>query len=235
MKPLILRINEDVITQLKERLTAPQTLDELARDIVSKTCDEIAKDRSLNDIFPNYIEAKHSKTDNLEINFTDPEYKQVTGTAAFATAYEILCEKDGLDELLCRILHGACAEIVSASKPITKTKNKSRLTTEKDREERVDIQNTKLLNETIGIYGNSKLHSPRIQLEQEKIQNTGNNALIILEDVYYPPGVQDEMFKSCTDLSAKERSFTYLDLFENKTITKSEDGVVIRTLDNSAA
>lgn len=264
MKPLILRINEDVITQLKERLTAPQTLDGLARDILSKTCDEIAKDRSLNDIFPNYIETKHSKTENIELNFTEAEYKQITNTAAYATAYEIMSEKDlhgeeGIQELIRRILYGACAEfsnkralidIFPAEIKLTfadlppeieeKTQSDSESVEEQKtepkekKEQRIDIQEAKLLNETIGIYGSSKLDSHRIQLEQEKIQNAGNNALIILKDAYYPPGVQDEMFKSCTDLSAKERSFTYLDLFENKTITKSEDGVVIRTLVNSA-
>jgi hypothetical protein len=229
MKPMFLRINEEVKTQLKEQLTAPQTLDELARDIVSKTCEEIAKDLSLNNIFPNYIEAKHSKTENIELNFTEAEYKQIINTAAYATAYEILSEKDlhgedGVQELIRRILYGACAEfakkralidIFPAEIKLTfadlpseieeKTQSDSENVeeqktepTKNKRKERVDIQNAKLLNETIGIYGDSKLHSKQIQLEQVKIQNAGNNALIILKDVYYPAGIQDEMFKSCT-------------------------------------
>ena len=220
MKPMILRINEDVKTQLTARLIAPQTVDGLARDILSKTCDEIAKDRSLNDIFPNYVHTKHSKTDNLELNFTEAEYEQITDTAAYATAYEILCEKDGLHELIRRILYGYCAEIANSSKP-KEDKPKDTKHIEKNETK------PKEKSYTMGIYGSSTLHSAQIKLEQEKIQSNGSDTLIILQDGYYSDAIIKEMFESCIAPSKKtkkdeeeEQIFRYIDLFTNKTITK---------------
>lgn len=232
MKPLTVRINKDVKTQLTARLTAPQTLDGFVRDIVSKTCDEIAKDRSLNEIFPNHIDTKHGKTENLEINLTEKEYEQLTDTAAYATAYEILREKDGLHELIRRILYGYCAEATNSSKP----KPKDHKHIEKNETKPKDK------NYTIGIYGDSKLHSAQIKLEQERIQSNGSDTLIILQDGYYSDAIIKEMFESCIAPAKKtkkdeeeEQIFRYINLFTNKTITKrkTNDGnlEIIQTLD----
>ncbi len=217
IKTVSVALSKDTIDRLTVKCSKPQTLDELAREIISKTCVEIAKDRSLFDIFPYYVDVKRSKTEKLNLNFTKAEYEQVIGTAAYATAYEILCEKDGLHELICRILYGYCAETANSSKDEPKDTKHIEKNETKPKEK----------SYTMGIYGSSTLHSAQIKLEQEKIQSNGSDTLIILQDGYYSDAIIKEMFESCIAPAKKtkkdeeeEQIFRYIDLFTNKTITK---------------
>jgi hypothetical protein len=229
-KRVNVRMPKHVLTQL----TTDEGLSELPREILSRTCAEIAKGRLLKDIFPNYdIENGHPKNTTLSLRLTEQELNQIIA----ATIKLQIPKARGLSGLIYWILSGTYAELaknrslddIFSEKTLqvdhspnnkqptpdsVKTKAKTKVI-------RRDTRKAGTESETIGIYGDSQLHAKLIRPKQEEIQNAGNNALIILEDGNYPAGVKEEMLNSVQ---------TYINLFTVETVN-SKTGKVVKKYD----